>query len=187
MSNLIAICVGHSRNGDQGAESVDGTSEHNFNSRLADAVKLKLTAMDIESVVVNHYEGEGYGGAMAWLAKHLAETGATAALELHFNCADSPNAHGYEYLHWHSSSRGKALAESLQTRHGDSYPADRDRGIVPINGADRGAGFLRGTPCSAVICEPFFGSNDMEWEQYSNDIGGLATVYALAIKDWIKG
>jgi N-acetylmuramoyl-L-alanine amidase len=57
--------------------------------------------------------------------------------------------------------------------------------LVPIKTtSQRGGQFLRGTHCPAVICEPFFGSNQAEWTYFAGHQQELAQVIADGIDDW---
>jgi len=176
----VAICVGHSRDGDDGAESVSGITEWAYNDTLAGFLKEALRLRGIESEIIDHYKGKGYSAAMRDAAAQVANYGADIALELHFNSADS-SANGFEYLFWHSSNKGARLAASLISTHAKNFSGFKNRGPKPIDANDRGGSFLRLTPCPAVICEPFFGSNDREWNFYSINYSKLAEAYADAI------
>jgi len=181
----IAICVGHSRpiNGhpEGGAVSVDGTSEWVFNNDLAFLIEAELTKSRVSSVVISSYDGVGYGAAQRWLAAHLKTLGVKLAIELHFNSADSPAATGHEWLYWSTSSKGKALAAQLHAEMCLALPTIRARGIQPKTSADRGAEFLRGTHCPAVICEPGFGSNPNDWRILTLQKAALARAIAQSL------
>ena len=176
----VAICVGHSRNGDKGAQSMGGVSEWDWNSTVASMLKTELDDSGIECFIVDHYEGGTYGAAMTWAGDHLRSKGATLAIELHFNAASS-SAKGYEYLYWHSSKEGQKLADSFISAQKNLNTPSPSRGAKPADGGDRGSGFLSKTPCPAIICEPFFGSNADEWGYWADRAGTLADVYANAI------
>lgn len=169
----LAICVGHSRPGDNGAYSVGGVSEWDYHKVTAIHVQRFLTGLGISSSVVSHYEGRTYLGAMSWLAAHLKRIRCTHAIELHFNAAD-PTAHGAEWLHWHSSSGGLQLAMSQRAQFIKDFPEMRDRGLKPISSRSRGSAFLKKTHCPAVIAEPFFGSNDQDWQRFADRQEDLA-------------
>jgi N-acetylmuramoyl-L-alanine amidase len=185
---MIAICVGHSRRGDMGALSVDGVSEWHYNSDIAKRVRRKLEDLGHEVCVISKYPREGYSTAMEWLRDELAKMRAEAVIELHFNSNDFPTANGHEWLHWHSSPRGKALAKALQGRFANTFPTSRSRGLQSISTTQqRGGLFLLRTPCPAVIAEPFFGSNRGEWEIFNTERELYAEALALGIDDWKGG
>ena len=163
---LVAICVGHSRlihgQPEGGAVSVGGISEWRYNSRLAPLIAAHLREHRCRAVIFERYEGDGYGAAQRWLAGQLKNMGVACAVELHFNASDSPDANGHEMLYWHSSKNGKRLATGLEEDFNLAIPI-KARGIKPKTSADRGAEFLSGTHCPAVIVESFFGSNLKDW------------------------
>lgn len=179
--SLIAICIGHSRSGDRGAESVDGTTEWDFNRTLGKIVVARLMAAGRSAILIDRYEGRGYTSAMRWLGGYLKKLGATTALELHFNSSDNPKASGFEYLHHEDSGRGHDLAIALTDFQRARFPRAFSRGVKYISKRGRGWAFLNLTPCPAVICEPFFGSNPEEWAAYKADPAKLAECYAEAL------
>lgn len=179
--HTVAICVGHSRKGDEGAVSVDGTTEWDYNYRVAMTLADTLRELGcFEPIAYVVYPRKSYGAAIRWLADRLRSDGAEIAVELHFNAA-SPSAHGYEYLHWRHSRKGRLLAQSLLDAQSSEYPSSHNRGLKPKDRGDRGATFLRLTHCPAVICEPFFGSNETEWRLHADEQGRLAMCYADGI------
>ena len=181
-----AICIGHSRSGDAGAKSVGEVSEWNYNVPVGEAITDILQASGVQVLLLTSYEGNGYGAAMSWVARELDAFGADCALELHFNSA-SPSAKGFEHLFWHSSDRGKELAALISEAQAEAFPSSVSRGIKAKDSSDRGSGFLSKPACPAVIAEPFFGSNEEEWERYRSEEaqGRLATVYASAILQFL--
>jgi N-acetylmuramoyl-L-alanine amidase len=181
---MIALCVGHSRPGDSGAISTGGISEHSYNSRLAAAVASMLTARGRACAVIDAYQGKSYGAAMKWLGGHLAKLKASVAIEFHFNAADNPAASGHEWLYWNGSSEGRVLAKFFARRMAEAFPVLPARGIKGVYQKDNGAGFLSATPCPALIAEPFFGSNETDWELFTTHMIRLAQVYADALCDW---
>lgn len=185
-----AICIGHSRqiNGqpEGGAVSVGGIKEWDYNVALADLIGAHLTRNRLPWFIVDHYKGSGYTTAMRWLAEHLDERGAAVAIELHFNSAGE-TARGHEWLYWHRSRRSMALADSLDYELRLQLPPNvmPARGIKPRTAADRGAEFLRLTHCPAVICEPFFGSNDDDWKLATTHIDKIAIAIANGVNEWL--
>jgi N-acetylmuramoyl-L-alanine amidase len=181
---LVAICVGHSRSGDDGAENTDGVTEWSFNQPLANRVCELIEQAGHTAVLVDKYEGGGYTSAMLWLAKHLKTIKADVALELHFNAA-GPMATGYEFLHWFCSPKGLTLASKMGSAFAKAFPDQRNRGLKSINAEDRGGLFLRKTHCPALICEPFFGSNAKDTAFFSAHREELAKAYAEGIINWL--
>lgn len=176
----VAICVGHSRHGDNGAVSVTGVSEHAYNCELARMTSSILTSRGIPTVVIDDYEGLGYGAAMRWLAGRLRALDVAFAAELHFNAA-GPTATGHEFLHWHSSKHGKQLAAAFSEAMHALVPEIPSRGLKPIDRSARGSEFLRLTHCPAIICEPGFGSNPRDWKVLTARKQAIAEAYARAL------
>jgi N-acetylmuramoyl-L-alanine amidase len=171
--------------GDMGALSVSGVSEWHYNGDIAARVRRKLEELGHAACVINKYPRPGYTEAIKWLAWELGKRGAECAVELHFNASDSPASHGHEWLHWHASGRGRALAQGLQHEMCQAFPDIRNRGLVSIDSTkSRGGFFLEHTPCPAVIAEPFFGSNRGEWELFKAEREAYAQVLARGILRW---
>jgi N-acetylmuramoyl-L-alanine amidase len=99
------------------------------------------------------------------LAARAAEAnawGATIYVEPHFNSGAS-TARGIETLYWHTSTKGKDLAQKVQTQLETCSPW-ADRGIKPRDNLY----VLRATAMPAIIPEYGFISNTTE-EQLVND------------------
>lgn len=182
----VAICVGHSRlaNGsvEGGARSVTGVSEWEYNSRLARLIAAALHDVHgISASVIDRYEGGGYSAAMAWVGRRLRAEGDIAlAVELHFNAANG-KARGHEWLHWHGSDKGKRAAVEMHLAFSKAFPQIPARGVKAKDDTERGAGFLKQTPCPAVICEPFFGDNREDWKIAKDFPASIARVMARGI------
>ena len=184
---MIAICVGHSRPNDSGAASVTGVTEWDYNSELAEMIGKELKQ---PYKIYHTYKGGSYVTAMRWLARKLDEDRVDTAVELHFNAA-TPKATGHEWLHWHTSEKGRLLARTLRDSFEDSFPLFRSRGIKPRKKGSRGAYFLRATSMPACIAEPFFGTNEEDWDLAVNSKQGMAsaiaggiTLYSELVERW---
>jgi N-acetylmuramoyl-L-alanine amidase len=189
MKPLIALCVGHSRtiNGkpEGGAVSVGKVSEWNYNRALAPLIAAELSARMIPSIIISRYEGTGYGSSQRQLAAKLKDLAATAAIELHFNSADTESASGHEWLYWHSSQHGKRLAGCIASEMCLSVPEVKSRGAKPRFPGDRGAEFLKSTHCPAIIAEPFFGSNQSDWNAAMTKRDCFARAIAEGVAEWL--
>tara|TARA_B100000945_G_C20423686_1_gene619284 strand:- start:3455 stop:4009 length:555 start_codon:yes stop_codon:yes gene_type:complete len=167
---MIAICVGHSRQGVSGDSAVDGTTEWDYNCDLAERIASKLRQ---EVRVYNTYGGKSYANSMRWLSRKLQTDNAQFAIELHFNAA-KPSETGHEWGYWHNSEKGRLLARSLRDSMEDSFPMHTSRGIKLHKKGSKGAAFLRHTHCPAVIAQPFFGTSNEDWELATKHKDGLA-------------
>jgi len=188
-TTLVALCVGHSRkiNGhpEGGAVSVGGVSEWTYNRELAGMIRDILAESRVSSRIYSDYEGGWYGTAQRWLAAVLRLDNVTLAIELHFNASDSPAATGHEWLYWGTSKAGKRLADSLAAEMCLAVPQLKSRGIKPKTASDRGAEFLKGTHCPAVIIESFFGSNVGDWEIGVERKAAIARAIASGILEFL--
>jgi len=182
----VAICVGHSRQGDTGAVSCGGINEWTYNKKVAEYLKSDLQEYGISSFIVDQYGGTygSYVSSMNWLTKHLKEQKASVAIELHFNAAANQDANGMEMLHWHTSRIGLSLAEYVLQGCKKYFPLARNRGVKGIGKGSRGATFLRTTHCPAIITEPFFGSNWQDWIMFADQEATLSQAIALGVKQW---
>ena len=180
-----AICIGHSRSGDNGATTPDGLSEWDFNLPVGVRLRDILQARGVEVLLVSRYEGSSYSSAMQWLAGRLNAFDPACAVELHFNAANG-TAEGFEYLHWHSSGNGKRLAQSLHDAQQESL-GGTSRGIKSKQSGDRGSMFLSLPNAPSVICEPFFGDNPAEANRYAAESTqeALAQSYAAGILEFL--
>lgn len=187
-NSLVAICVGHSRyiagKRDGGAVSVGGVSEWTFNRDLAFEIDRILREKGVQSFVIDDYKGSGYTDSMKWLASEIKGKQATLAVELHFNAA-SGTAKGHEWLFYQTSKGGKALATSLRGAYEEAFPLSVNRGIKAKVSGERGGEFLKLTHCPAVICEPFFGDNPIEWQTASSSVTAIAEAMATGIIDYL--
>lgn len=184
---MIAICIGHSRKisgrYDGGAYSVPlKINERDFNLQVASELVGMLEDRSIRSKVFNHYNGNGYGSAMADVAKQVKEARASLAIELHFNSA-SPEATGHEWLYWHTSEIGQKIAGKFDSEFSKVFPAMKKRGLKAITKKDRGGKFLELTHCPALILEPFFGSSVLDCARIN--VKGIAEAYAKAIEQCV--
>lgn len=152
-------------------------SEYAFNVIVSGKVRAMLAAEP--AVHVLDFRRHLVGG-YSKLPKAINAAGAEFAVELHFNAADNAAASGCEMLYWHTSQRSKVFAGVLQTRVRLAL-GNRDRALKPIDATGRGAPFLRGTNCPAVIAEPFFGSNTADMRNAMDKIDDLAAAYADGI------
>ena len=180
---MIAICIGHSRKigsrYDGGAYSPHlGINERDFNLKVATKLSAKLTCRGIPSKIFDHYEGRGYGSAMADVAAQVKKAGCTVAVELHFNSA-TPSATGHEWFHHPKSTKGKRIAEKFEAVFRRLFPSLKARGCQPRTIRQNGGKFLDYTHCPAIILEPFFGSNESDCD--SINIDTLAEAYANAL------
>ena len=173
----MGLCLGHARANDKGAVALNGVSEEEYNTEILTRVAEGLAARGVELVTFFNYQGLSYGSAMRWIAQRLREEKVTLAIEFHFNAAN-PSVRGFEYLHWHKSTRGVKAAVRLQEMHRAAFPWQYDRGVEPLGDQahERGVLFTSLTHCPAVLAEPFFGTNQKDMEYFFSSEGRSALV-----------
>jgi N-acetylmuramoyl-L-alanine amidase len=184
---VIALCLGHGRAGDEGNVGAGGVSEEDYNLEILERVAALLRKAGVKVIPVTYYEGSGYTKAMEWLAAKLKREGATAAVEFHFN-ATNKKARGHEVLHWKNSVRGVTLAKSLLDSMDHYFPDQPSRGLKPRVSTERGALFCSLLHCPSVISEPFFGDQAADWKLFSSEEGKerLVTAITDGIHNWIQ-
>lgn len=174
----VCICIGHSTK-DEGAWSSDGKlGEYTFNKELADFIKAELVSASISAVIVNRLT-DGGGTGMSADIKAVNSIKSDCIIELHANAYNS-KATGTETLYWHSSTKGKYLAQCIQDEMVKTLGL-ADRGIKPINGSDRGGSVLKGSYYPMVITEPFFIDNPTDLEKATDKRKDLAIAIAKGI------
>lgn len=107
---------------------------------------------------------------------------ADVIVALHAN-AYSGSASGSETLYWHSSPRGKRLAQCIQKQIVEALRLP-NRGIKPIDGSDRGGAQLRGTVAPCVIVEPFFIDSVGDYDTAVERAHTLCRAIAQGINDY---
>lgn len=170
----VVVAVGHSRRGDTGATSWDGSvQEHPYNLGIATQLCELLEESElVKPVLLSNYGGKTYSQAIRWLADKVNSLGKVAlVVELHFNSASSPKAKGSEFLFWHSSRKGALFAQHFSQKMTDFFPTLRERGPKPIKSGGRGSLFLRKLAPVCLLLEPFFGSSTFDWEIFRKKEG----------------
>jgi len=182
----LVLAVGHSRAGDKGALSWDDLiTEWDYNQSLAQFIKRYLDE-SIDVTIINQYQGSSYAAAITNLKREVDPLNPELVVELHFNSFSNPQANGYEALYWHNSKQGKSAAFSFMSAMEDSFPRRNNRGAKAIlTSSQRGARFLRSLKAPCVILEPFFGSNEQEWQLFKTTQGKqlLAKTIATGINE----
>lgn len=178
----VAIVVGHHPAAKGAALTVGERQiqEYDFWEPFAYTLGARLSVYGIEAEPIyrpNHRPD-------AELMRRVNAYGARCAIELHFNAFSDPRAQGSEMLHWHTSDKGRLLADLMQ-QYTVRALGVHDRGLKPVSRGN-GSAFLRGTRMPAVICEPGFGTNpDDAWKLLTKQMQ-LVEAYAGAIADFLS-
>ena len=148
--NKVAVIVGHEVNSPGFYSEYLGCSEYDWH-------QLKIVpGLENCDIFYRPNEVNGYATKMKALAKQLK--GYDVAIELHFNGFKDTKANGSEVLHWLGNEQGMDIGNhylELMSKLGF-----KNRGLKAIYRKDqRGYHFIQKMPCTALILEPFFGSN----------------------------
>lgn len=191
---MIALAIGHNEN--TGATSCTGDDEWTWNMLLATMTQHELKKRGYESKIYHRDRSLGYTSAMKKHGREMKRDGISLALEFHFNSYSQAST-GFEFLFWWRSRKSIIVAKTFAEEFGNdhpSIPARRSwislrRGYKSLfikswnkKKADqrRGAEFCYFTPCPAIILEPGFASNPLEWQYLTSHMKELAVTYANA-------
>ncbi len=176
----IAIVVGHNARR-QGAVSVDGTSEFEFNSQLAEIIK----DHDPDDVGIFHrISGGGYSREIDRVYAAVDRSGARCSIELHFNGSSDPRASGVLTLS-SGSSGSLILAAGVQDKC-LAVMETRDRGVEVRTRHQRGGRSLWQGKAPAIMAEPFFGSNAEDWRRANDRLDYLAEAIYRGARDFCR-
>lgn len=103
-------------------------------------------------------------------------------IELHFNASGNELAHGCEALYFHNNTKGKALADCFIDKMNELIGIKK-RSSTPIYSKEqRGGTFILCNKATAILLEPFFGSNREDCNKISQHIDW----YVQILKDLIN-
>ena len=102
-------------------------------------------------------------------------------LELHYNAA-TPAANGCEVFHYYTNKTGKKLAENLCSYLSTEFGVKNRGAKAMVNKSQRGFWALFYPKATALLLEPFFGSNKSD----VNSFQGCEEDYANTIRKFLK-
>ena len=152
-------------------------SEFEFNSKVAEKLKdvadiyyrpntLFVSEMSRLRKVVNKINKDYYN----------------LVLELHFNSFSDPRAHGVTALHNITNRYTKRLAGLYCDMVHDEFGIVK-RDLIPVTSTrENGGTFILGCEASALLVEPFFGSNSQDACAFCGRIDD----YANVLREFIK-
>ena len=143
----------------------------------------KLTHVENLRLILGHRGIEE--GAYSKLPNEVNELNPDLVIELHLNSAENSDIQGCETLYYHSSSKGKHIAEIIQRNLVETIGI-KNRGIKPIKREDRGGYLLQKTKAPAVIVEGFFISGVKSTEERDELIDSYTDAMFSAIMEIYK-
>ena len=157
--NKIAFVIGHTQK-DKGAYST-----HLKKSEWQLFKDLENELMEIGDVFYHEPTIKSYKQRQTETAQLTYNY--KTVIELHFNSFHTENANGAEVLHYFSSVRGKVLANQFFELW-CKRTGIKNRGAKAVN-LGSGGEFLRRTKGTALLLEPFFGSNFEDCEKWNQE------------------
>jgi len=160
----VALIVGHNKKSQGAVSQYKNVTEYQINKILVKQVQERLNEF------ASSYKVDTYIRDREDITDLIAEVNITDyeyVLEFHLNSFQDVNVRGSETLYWHSSQKGKQLAEHLLKSLGKTFPK---RDILPIKKGDRGWQILKLTKSPAIIIETCFISNHKDLELLMADL-----------------
>lgn len=172
----VALIIGHSFEDKGAVNKTTGIQEFDYNERLVERIHKTLSTLDnVESEIV-------YRSTYSGLPTKVNATNADIAIEFHAN-AHNTLVSGTEMLYWHTSKKGKQLANLFQYAALDALGLS-NRGVKAIDSARRGGHLLQKTRMPTIICEPFFIDNDDDLHTAQQEFERLAERFVVAISEY---
>lgn len=168
----IAIVVGHNSKAQGALRVLDGRTEFDWNSELAELIKDHAP----KHVKVFHRQlGGGYSAEIDRVYNACDQWGADVTIELHFNSSANTSVSGGETLS--SGTKGSMLLAKLVRAGARNVLGNEARGVKVRKRHDRGGRSLWQGKAPAVITEPYFGSNASECMTAQMHMDELAEAY----------
>ena len=178
LNKRVGIVIGHNVHS-QGATSADGLmSEYKYNSRIADGIAKVLSE---ES---NHIPVVIRRGSYLDLPGDINNLDVDVVLSLHCN-AFNQRTSGTEVLHYDGSTQGTILAGLLQARLIAALGLP-DRRVKGRRGDERGGFLLKKTNAPAVIAEPFFIDNALDYTVALEREDEMIRAYVSGLQDYFN-
>lgn len=179
MEKRIVLEIGHSFAARGAVNDYFGMSEFIYNESIVqDLKRMLLGNPDIDARIV--YRVTTYLD----LPKQINTLNPHFVISFHAN-AFNKTAAGSEVLYYHSSLKGKRMAE-IWLRHIVETLGLPNRGVKPKHEEDRGGHFLKYTHAPAIILEPFFIDNNLDYQTAQNNRKDLLLAYVDAVNETIK-
>lgn len=168
----LVINIGHG-GGDPGAVNKKlGVTENSFNRELGNCLKQQWPFF------VRLIEQSEAG--LNQLVRDINSMDPTLVVSLHCNAAEAATATGTETLYWYTSTSSRRLAECVQAQMVAALGLP-NRGAKPRDNL----AVLRDTKCPAIIVEPFFISNEADYQKAKANIEKLAKAIIKGVSNYV--
>jgi len=170
----VAIVVGHTKLR-PGAKGIDIPSEYVYNSKVAEYLS--------DVCDIYHYGSYnlGYKAMVKANAEKMNTKNYDLVIELHYNSFSKESANGCEVLYYYKNVKGKNLAAKLSSAISKGF-CSKNRGAKSLSsGKERGYWALYYPEATALLIEPFFGSNTEDADKFRDK----EEVYAKRIRNFL--
>lgn len=175
MSKKVAIVVGHTKLRPGACSPFGVPCEYTFNNTVASYLK------DIADVYnYSSYNG-GYRSMVHRMANKLNKKNYDLVIELHYNAASS-SANGTECFYYYTNKKGKRLAETYCDKLCAAFNTKNRGAKAMVSKKQRGFYALAYPNATALLVEPFFGSNYQDSVKFK----GKEKEYSNVIRSLIK-
>jgi N-acetylmuramoyl-L-alanine amidase len=158
----VAIVVGHTKLR-PGAKGIDIPAEYIYNSKVAEHLS------DICDVYHYGSYNLGYKAMVKANANKMNKKNYDLVIELHYNAFSDEQANGCEVLYYHKNAYGKVLAAKLSEYISTPFSL-KNRGVKALSsGKERGYWAVYYPEATALLVEPFFGTNQGDACKFKNN------------------
>lgn len=181
----VAIIVGH-RSNNQGAFSPYlNKTEYQFNKTVASYLE---DIADIYYRPNTPFVSEAY--RIKQLVSQINKKDYQLVISLHFNSFEDERANGSTALYYITNKYAKVLANEFTKTISEHFNT-KQRELISISSKkQRGGTLIKGLKSTAILLEPFFGSNEHDANkfknkesEYSNIIRSLVSISRFIKKD----
>lgn len=182
----LAIILGH--NPERRGAVRDGLTEFEYNLDVQGIMLARAHEFGMEAKgfwrknnPINQWDEirEAYTRVVQWRPD--------AVMELHFNAFTNSQANGCEVL-WAENPFANDLADCVLVAINSMFDV-HVRGARQLKMGDRGYESVTQLFTPIVLCEPFFATNDRDWEKFVEDpkgVGRLAEAYLKGVERYFK-
>ncbi|MBM3323501.1 N-acetylmuramoyl-L-alanine amidase [candidate division WOR-3 bacterium] len=154
---LVCLDAGHGGS-DPGAVGKSGTKESDVNLAVVQKAAQRLMARGHQVILTRDSDAR-----VTLESRTSKANNAQAGVFVSVHCnSDGPSARGFETWYWHTSARGRGLAQAILDQAAERFPDLRNRGIKASAPGNNSLHVLRKTNMPSALLECAFISNPAE-------------------------